>query len=210
MPDSTTLLLFAGSALALLAIPGPSVVYVFARTLEHGRPAGLASMLGLETGALAHVGLSAVGVTAVVAASAWSLTALRYAGAAYLVVLGLRELRRRRPMPGAAAAGTTPIPHRRLFLDGVLVDLLNPKTGLFFLAFLPQFVDPARGPVTSQVLVLGVCFVLLAGVVDTCYALAADRLRSRLERRTTDGRSGFWRRCSGVVYFALGGVTVLA
>ena len=176
MPTTTTLLVFVPSTLALLAVPGPSVVYVVTRTLEQGRRAGLVSMLGLETGALVHVALSALGVTALLAASDWAFLAVKYAGATYLVVLGMRQLRRRPAGAGAADSPTTS--EARLFRDGVLVDLLNPKTGLFFLAFLPQFVEPVRGPVAGQVLVLGVCFVVLAALTDGTYALVTSVVRT--------------------------------
>ncbi len=218
MPTTTTLALFVVSTLALLAVPGPSVVYVVTRTLERGRRAGLVSVLGLETGALVHVALSAVGVTAVLAASAWAFTAVKLAGAAYLVVLGVRQLRRRpRAASGAdgdGALGSTS--YLRLFRDGVLVDLLNPKTGLFFLAFLPQFVEPGRGPVAAQVIVLGVCFVALAALTDGSYALVTALVRQRVAARRARTRAQaagprrLLDRVTGAVYCALGGVTVLA
>jgi threonine/homoserine/homoserine lactone efflux protein len=213
MPTLTTLVVFLGSTLALLAVPGPSVIYVVTRTLEQGRTAGLVSMLGLEAGALLHVGLSAVGVTALLAASEVAFTAVRYAGAAYLVMLGVRQLRRRAVVPGEAVT-TPPASRPRLFRDGVLVDLLNPKTGLFFLAFLPQFVEPGRGPAALQVLVLGGCFVVLAALTDGSYALAAAGLRRSLTRRRAaadgTGRRTSMDRLTGAVYFALGGLTVVA
>jgi threonine/homoserine/homoserine lactone efflux protein len=209
MPTTTTLLLFLASTLALLAVPGPSVVYVVTRTLEQGRRAGLVSMLGLETGALVHVTLSALGVTAVLAASDWAFLVVKYTGATYLVVLGLLQWRRR-AVPASETAGLTVTSSVRLFRDGVLVDLLNPKTGLFFLAFLPQFVEPGRGPVATQVLVLGVCFVVLAALTDGAYALVTSVVRHRMARRRSDSRHPVLERFSGVVYCALGGVTALA
>jgi threonine/homoserine/homoserine lactone efflux protein len=216
MPTLSTLAVFAVSTLALLAVPGPSVVYVVTRTLEQGRRAGLVSVLGLETGALVHVALSAVGVTAILAASSWAFLLVKYAGAAYLIGLGLRQLRRRPAVAEAESSLPTAVAsYVRLFRDGVLVDLLNPKTGLFFLAFLPQFVEPGRGPVATQVLVLGVCFVVLAALTDGTYALVTSAIRHRVAARTARGAGSGAKhpalaRLTGAIYCALGGVTVLA
>ncbi len=207
MPEPSTLLLFAASTLALLVVPGPSVVYVVARTLEHGRGAGLVSVLGIEAGALVHVAAATAGLTAVLASSELAFTAIRWAGAAYLVVLGVRSLRRRPSLHGEAAEATS-ASLLRLFRAGVLVDLLNPKTGIFFLAFLPQFVDPARGAAALQVAVLGVLFVALAALTDGTYALVAAALRARLRGARRGG--GRLARASGGVYLGLGALTVLA
>lgn len=183
MPAAETLLIFAVSTLALLLVPGPSVLFVVARTVEHGRRAGLISMLGVETGALAHVVIAAAGMSALVASSPTALVVLRYVGGAYLLWLGAQALRRRRALvrgePQAAQAS-----HCSLYRQGVLVDLLNPKTALFFLAFLPSFVQPGHGPVAMQVAVLGCTFVVLATLTDGTYALAA----ARLSRRVRPGR----------------------
>ena len=178
MPAADTLLVFALATLALLAIPGPSVLFVVARTVEHGRAAGLVSMLGVETGALVHVAVAAAGLSALVASSPTALTVLRWAGGAYLLWLGAQALRRRRAaLAGAPAPRTS---KARLFRQGVLVDLLNPKTALFFLAFLPGFVERGQGPVALQVAMLGCCFVVLATLTDGAYALASARISRRV------------------------------
>jgi threonine/homoserine/homoserine lactone efflux protein len=195
MPSLATVALFAVSTLALLAVPGPSVLYVVARTVEQGRTAGLISVLGLETGALIHVAAAAVGLSALVASSPTAFAVLRYGGAAYLLWLGVRTLRRNR----ADAAGTpAPASHARLFRDGVMVDLLNPKTALFFLAFLPGFVHSDAGPVGLQVVVLGLVFVALAALTDGAYAVAT----ARVSRRVTRGRR--MARASAGAYGLLG------
>lgn len=210
VPSTTVLLTFLAATVVVLAVPGPAVVYVVTRTLEQGRTAGLVSMLGLETGAFVHVALSAVGLTAVLAASDWALPVVRYAGGAYLLVLGVRELRHRRPLTAGVEPRARAVRPARLFLDGLLVDLLNPKTALFFLAFLPQFVRPGHGPVALQVAVLGMCFVVVAGMVDTGYALAADGVRRRLARGGADRRrASYLRPLSAVVYCLLGGAAIL-
>lgn len=210
LPGSAALLGFLGASLATLAVPGPSVVYVVARATAHGRRAGLWSMAGLETGAALHVAAAAAGLAALLARSPALFDAVRWTGAAYLVWLGVRELRAARTV-GAVTGDdgpASPPPRRwRLFADGVLVDVLNPKTALFFLAFLPQFADPARGPVAPQLALLGGLFVGLAALVDSSYALLADRVSWRL-RASDRARRGLGR-ASGGIYLALAGAAVV-
>lgn len=203
MPSTATLLIFATATLALLAIPGPSVIFVVARTLEHGRAAGLVSVLGIETGALVHVAAAATGISALIAASPVAVTALRWGGGLYLVALGVRALAARRggaPVHEPAGTGGRSTTRRRLFAQGVLVDLLNVKTALFFIAFLPQFVEPGRGPVALQTAVLGLTFVALALLSDGAYALVAARLGGR--RAGGAGRG--MTLASGGAYVGLG------
>ena len=204
MPDGSMFPAFLAATLVTVAVPGPSVVFLVARSIELGRSAGLRSMLGLETGALIHVAAAAAGLTALVAASDTALLVLRYGGAAYLLHLGVSRLVAR-PVP--VAAGPVERTTRGLFRDGVLVDLLNPKTALFFLAFLPQFVDPGAGPAAAQVCVLGLCFVTVAVLFDGSYVLLAGRLRERVRRSAAGGR-GF-DRLTGGVYLALAGAAVV-
>jgi threonine/homoserine/homoserine lactone efflux protein len=194
MPSPATLAVFAAASAVLLLLPGPSVLFIVARTLEHGRRGGLISLLGVETGALLHVLAATAGLSALVAASPGALLTVKLAGAGYLLVLGVRALRGRH---AAAPAEGSP----RLFRQGLLVDALNPKTAMFFLAFLPQFIDPA-GPVASQTLVLGLCFVVLATLSDGAYALLAGVLAERLRGRRMN-------RVSGGAYVGLGALTAL-
>ncbi|MFC7877992.1 LysE family translocator [Isoptericola sp. NPDC057391] len=213
LPSSPALLGFLAASLAMLAVPGPSVVYVVARTTAHGRRAGMWSMAGLETGAALHVVAAAAGLAALLARSPALFDAVRWTGAAYLVWLGVRELRAARARaasPGDASGedGAPTAPRSwRLFVDGVLVDVLNPKTALFFLAFLPQFADPARGPVAPQLALLGGLFVGLAALVDSAYALLADRMSWRL--RASERARRRLGRASGGVYLALAGAAVV-
>ena len=207
MPDASTFALFAAACLAFLAIPGPSVFYIVARSLAQGRRAGVASMLGVQAGALVHVAAAAFGVSALIASSAAAFTLVKYAGAAYLVLLGVRRL--------LAAGGEEPEPApwgrasaRRLFSQGVIVNVLNPKTALFFLAFLPQFVDPDAGPVAPQMLVLGTLLVCLGVLSDGTYALLAAGAGRRLRRGEASRR--LLDRLSGGVFVALGVVAALA
>jgi threonine/homoserine/homoserine lactone efflux protein len=207
MPDPSTLLLFAGAALALIVIPGPAVLYILAQSVEHGRQAGVVSAIGVAAGGLVHIVAAAVGISALVVSSAVAFSIVKYAGAAYLLYLGIRRLLDR----GADGEDAVPSEARplRIFRRGVIVNVLNPKTALFFLAFLPQFVDPARGAVLPQILVLGTLFVLLALLSDSLYALGAGVLAARLRRRRAGARDA-GRYASAAVYITLGGATALA
>jgi threonine/homoserine/homoserine lactone efflux protein len=201
-PDSTALWLFCLAALALLAVPGPAVLYIVVQSAEQGRRVGLASVAGVHLGTLAHVAAAAGGLSALIVASATAFAVVKYAGAAYLVYLGIRKLLEQpAPTPAAPVGG----PLRRAVVRGAVVNLLNPKTALFFLAFLPQFVDTSRGGVWSQVLSLGLVFIGLGLVSDSLYALAAGTIGGLLRRRRDALRYG-----SGVVFVGLGAVAALA
>ena len=202
MPAASTLLLFAVASLALLAVPGPAVIYLVTRSATQGRAAGLVSVLGVETGTFAYAVAAAAGLTGLVAASQTGFTIVRFAGAAYLVYLGVRRLLERGDVDAAA-----PSARSRLFLRGLLVQLLNPKIAVFFLAFLPQFVDPDRGPVGVQSLILGTLFTVLAILGDGAYVLAADAVSGRLRRGRGLRRLARW---SGGVYIGLGVTAALS
>ena len=206
MPSLSTFALFAGASLALLVVPGPAVLYIVTRSAEQGRRAGLASVAGVHVGTVVHVVAAAAGLSALLVSSATAFSVVKYVGAAYLVALGLRRLLGRRllvrgPKDGRGGPARLPSP-ARAFRQGVVVNVLNPKTALFFLAFLPPFLDPARGPLFGQVLVLGLTFILLGLVSDGTYALLASYAASRWRRRERVARLG--ERASGVVYVALG------
>ena len=200
-----SLLGFIAAALVLLLTPGPGVMYIVARSIGQGSRAGLVSVLGLSAGALVHVAAAAAGISTILLASATAFGLVKAAGAAYLIYLGIRTLLAR----GAVASTEvcTPRSSRRLFADGALVSILNPKIALFFLAFLPQFVDPGRGPVAQQILLLGLLYVALALVTDSAYALLAGSLRHRLRDRALQGPLP--RYISGSVYLGLGVGTAL-
>jgi threonine/homoserine/homoserine lactone efflux protein len=195
-PDSTAVWLFCLAALALLAVPGPAVLYIVVQSAEQGRRAGLASVGGIHVGSLVHVAAATAGLSALIVASAVAFSVVKYAGAAYLVYLGVRKLLERSAIDDVDRPAE---PLRSAFLRGIVVNVLNPKTALFFLAFLPQFVDPDRGAVWSQVLVLGLLFVALGLVSDSLYALAAGTVGGLLRRRRNALRYG-----SGLVYIGLG------
>mgnify|MGYP003895119393 CR=1 FL=1 len=177
--DLASIALFFLAALAIALSPGPGIFYVAARTLAGGRDEGLASSLGTGLGGLVHVAAGAVGVSALVLASAEAFALLKIAGAIYLIWLGIRMIRQAGHQ-AQIAAGMHAVPTgvRRAFSEGILVEALNPKTAAFFLAFLPQFVDPAAGPVWLQFLLLGLVSVVLNTAVDVVIALMASRARS--------------------------------
>jgi len=197
VPDGSTLLLFAGASLALLAVPGPAVIYVVTRSLDQGHRAGIISVLGVETGTFAYALAAAAGLTGLIAASEIGFTVVKYAGAAYLIYLGIRKLcERDEPLQASSSARS------RLYLRGVLVQLLNPKIAIFFLAFLPQFVDASRGAIAVQILVLGTIFTLLAVLSDGAYVLLAGAVGRWL--RTGDRARRGLAKVSGGVYIGLG------
>lgn len=201
MPDATTYGLFVAAALALLLVPGPAVFYVIARGIEGGRPAGLVSCLGIEAGTLLHAAFAAVGLSAIVASSATAFAVVKWMGAAYLVYLGLKKLFGNDESDEPVEVAREPL--GRVFVQGVLVQVLNPKVALFFLAFLPQFVDPSRGPVWAQILLLGTTLGAIGFFTDGLYALLGGSAGGWLKRRGT-GLRRTGRYLSGGVYLALG------
>ena len=201
-PSFSAVELFAVASIALLLIPGPAVLYVVTQSAEQGRSAGLASVAGIHIGTFVHIVAAAVGLSALILASAVAFSAVKFAGAAYLVYLGIRKLLER---PAIDETEPRRAPLRTVFARGAIVNVLNPKTALFFLAFLPQFVDTDRGAVWSQVVTLGLVFVALGLVSDSAYAMAGDAAGSLLRHRATA-----MRRISGTIYVGLGAVAAFA
>jgi threonine/homoserine/homoserine lactone efflux protein len=205
MPDNASLLAFTAAALVVLLIPGPGVLYVVARSLSQGQRAGLTSVLGLSAGAFVHVVAATVGLSAILLASATAFGVVKMLGAAYLIYLGIRVLVAR---PASRAAEVvTARSLRRVFTDGVVVSVLNPKIAVFFLAFLPHFADPSRGSVPRQIFVLGALYCLLSLCTDGAYALLASRLRNWFQGPLVRGPIS--RYASGAVYVGLGVSTAL-
>ena len=204
MIDPSKLPLFIVAAVALLLVPGPAVLYITARSASQGRTAGLVSVLAIETANLIQAVAAGLGLSAILLSSALAFDVVKYLGAGYLIYLGIRKLRS--PEQAADEEIKQDSLHQ-IYWQGVAVNILNPKTALFFFAFLPQFVDPARGNVIAQNLLLGLIFVALAIVTDSLYALAisafADQLRGN-QRFQTGGRY-----FAGLVYVALGITTAL-
>jgi threonine/homoserine/homoserine lactone efflux protein len=201
IPSAASIGLFAVAATLLLLTPGPAVLYVVARSIEQGRVAGLASVFGITTGTLVHVLASTLGLSALLASSTLAFAAVKYAGAGYLIYMGVRRILNQTDAP----ASQLKLPRRslgRLYRDGFIVNLLNPKTGLFFLAFLPQFVEPARGAVAFQIAFLGLLFTLMGLTSDGLYALVAGTAGRWVKRQ---GRYLRWERfVSGGVFIGLG------
>jgi len=205
MPSLPTLALFILAALTLLLIPGPAVLYIVTRSAQHGRRAGFASVLGVEAASLVHALAAALGLSAILLASAAAFEVVKYAGAAYLVYLGIRTLLSRDdPAVGTASSERKLGAH---FGKGLLVNLLNPKTALFFYAFLPQFVDPGKGGIQAQIFLLGALFVLLATCTDGMYSLLASSVGKWLFSSTRVRKAR--RYVSAGIYVALGVVTAV-
>ena len=204
--EPETLAVFALAALAILAVPGPAVVDIVTRSIDQGRGAGLTSVLGIHVGTLVHLTAATVGLSAILVSSAMAFTVVKVLGALYLIVIGIRTLFGRAD-PADTDPQRPPRRRRRDFAEGIVVNVLNPKTALFFLAFLPQFVDPARGQASLQILVLGLTFVLLGLVTDSIWALAAGSAGATL--RKSRRWAQVQRYVSGSVFVALGLVTAV-
>jgi threonine/homoserine/homoserine lactone efflux protein len=206
VPDPSRLVFFVGAALALLVVPGPAVLYIVTQSIGQGRKAGIACTTGIHSGTLVHVAAATIGLSALLASSAVAFDVVKYAGAAYLIVVGARRL---------LGLERSDVPHEerlrsygQLYPQGIVVNLLNPKTALFFLAFLPQFVDPSRGAAWRQILVLGLLFSVLGFLSDSSWALVAGTLGERLRRSTRFPQ--IQRYVSGAIFVGLGAVAALS
>jgi threonine/homoserine/homoserine lactone efflux protein len=201
MPGSSTLVVFCAAAVLLLVVPGPSVIYIVTRSIDQGRRAGLVSTLGIHVGTTVHVTAAALGLSALLMSSAVVFDAVRYLGAAYLIFLGVRRLRGRdEDITADAREAGDGLP--RIFAQGIVVNVLNPKTALFFFAFLPQFVDVSKGHVPLQIAFLGAIFIGLGMLSDGSYALAAAFLGRWLRGSLRFAR--MQRMLTGSVFVALG------
>ena len=205
MPSVSTIFAFAAASLVLLLIPGPAVLYILNRSVSDGRNVGIAAVGGLELGNLVHAIAAAAGLSAVLATSAAAFNTVKWLGVAYLLFVGIRTLMKPPEVIDADQPGVTV---RRAFAQGVVVNVLNPKVALFFLSFLPQFIHPADGHAGLQALVLGLVFVLIGCITDSCYSLLASSLRGVLVR----GRAlPFVRRyVAGTMFIGLGLVAATA
>lgn len=205
MINISQLYLFMAAALVLLLLPGPAVLYITARSASQGRMAGFVSVLAIETANFIQAVAAALGLSAILLSSALAFDVVKYLGAAYLIYLGIRKLLAAHD--GMENETVKRESLSRIYWQGFMINILNPKTALFFFAFLPQFVDPARGNVTGQTLLLGCIFVGMAVITDSLYALLASSLAERLT-----GNLGFakgQRYFAGLVYVGLGVTTAL-
>ena len=204
MPDVETLLVFTLAALVLNISPGPSNFYVLSRSVSQGTGAGLVAAIGLGLGSLVHVGAAAIGLSVIFQASATAYTVFKLLGAAYLIWLGIMTLRAG-PLQPMEAVKTPRRGHGRILRESALVEVLNPKTALFFLAFLPQFVDVSAGPIAPQMLLLGMIVTVTALPCDALVAVASGSLAARLRDSALARRVLNW--LSGGLLLGLG-VTV--
>ena len=200
LPDAATLLLFMTAALALNVTPGPDMLYVIARSVGEGRTAGIVSSLGIAAGCLVHTLAVALGLAGLLRAVPVAFEIVKWMGAGYLVWLGVRALRKHAVAPGHAKL--VPASNAAIFRQGMLTNVLNPKVALFFLAFLPQFVDPERGPVALQLISLGLLFNVSGTLVNVLVAVLASGAGAWSRRRF--GESPVMRRLTGVLFIGLG------
>jgi threonine/homoserine/homoserine lactone efflux protein len=205
IPNPSSLLLFVSAALLLLVIPGPAVCYIVGRSIGHGRSAGLVSALGIAVGSLVHTAAAAVGLSALLLSSAVAFAAVKYLGAAYLIYLGIQKLRREESFE---LSNSPRVKLSRIFAQGIVVNVLNPKAALFYFAFLPQFVNPSRGNLAVQILFLGVLFAFLGVATDTFWALTAGTVANLFRRNPRAMRTQ--RYVSGGMLISLGVATALA
>ena len=203
--DSPRLAVFVVAALVLLLVPGPSVLYIVARSIDQGRRAGITSVLGIHVETLVHIAAATAGLSALIVSSAVAFTAVKTAGAVYLIGLGLWTIFVRRAEPDVALGGQRAL--RRVFAQGIVVNVLNPKTALFFLAFLPQFVDPNAAHPALQVAFLGLLFMALGLVTDSLWAVVAGTAGGVLRRSARYVK--IQRYVAGSVYVGLGVATAL-
>lgn len=206
MFESSQLTIFITASLALLVLPGPAVLYITARSANQGRVAGFVSVLAIEAANLAQAIAAGLGLTAILLSSALAFDIVKYIGAAYLIYLGVRKLLTKEESSTTQEVKRESL--RQIFWQGFAINILNPKTALFFFAFLPQFVNPAKGNATLQTLMLGVLFVLLAIITDSIYAFIASSLAEKLNTNSTfqKGQKYF----AGLVYIGLGVTTALS
>ncbi|HSS62875.1 MAG TPA: LysE family translocator [Gammaproteobacteria bacterium] len=203
LPDGTTLFVFLGASLVLLVTPGPAVFYIVARSIDQGRIAGVVSTLGVAAGSCVHSAAAALGISALLASSALAFNVVKLIGAGYLIYLGIRKFLVADPVETDIVVAYKRL--REIFVQGVIVNVFNPKTALFFLAFLPQFVDVSRGNVALQMILLGVVFALLGILSDGAYAIAAGSFGQWLKSHAGVLRAQ--RYFAGSVFITLGVLT---
>ncbi|MGX9707430.1 LysE family translocator [Laceyella tengchongensis] len=195
----STIWLFIIATTTLLIIPGPAVLYIMARSIDQGKKAGLVSVLGVSLGGAVHVLAGAIGVSAILMTSATAFNIVKYLGAAYLIYLGCKTLFSTADLTASEKQSGTRKTACKIFCESALVEIMNPKTALFFLAFFPQFISPSAGSVTVQFVLLGTIFVILALISDGLYAILAASIMKRIQVS-----SRMQNRITGYLYLALG------
>ncbi|MFC3997563.1 LysE family translocator [Nocardiopsis sediminis] len=207
MPEPHSIVLFVLAALVLILAPGPNFIYILTRSVSQGPRAGVISALGVELGTLVHVGAAAVGLSSLLAASAIAFDVVRYIGAAYLIYLGIRAIVGRGDID-VEPGGAPPRAGLRILRDGVLVNVFNPKVALFFLAFLPQFVDPAQGSAVGQILVYGALMAAMGLCMDLVFAFGGGGVSRWLRRHPVVAARQ--RYAVGGVYLSMGAAAALS
>ncbi|MBH0332392.1 RhtB family transporter [Brevibacillus brevis] len=200
--EFSTIWLFVVAASTLLLIPGPAVLYIMARSIDQGKKAGLVSVLGVSLGGSVHVLAGAIGVSAILMTSATAFHIVKYLGAAYLIYLGCKTLFSKSDSTASEIPKAPRKKLRKIFYESALVEVMNPKTALFFLAFFPQFIAPTAGSVTVHFLLLGTIFIILAFISDGLYAVLAASMRKRIVGSTASSK--VMNRITGYFYIALG------
>ena len=203
MFESSQLYLFLIASFALLITPGPAVLYIVARSMNQGKMAGIASVLGVETANFLHASAAALGLSAILLSSALAFNLVKYLGAAYLIYLGVRKILSKGEETKAKLGQQEKL--SRIYSQGFVVNLFNPKTALFFFAFLPQFVNTSLTNVTLQMFLLGIMFVLMALITDSTYALVSSSLADKLNSNDNFARNQ--RYFTGLIYIGLGVLT---
>ena len=205
MPDANTVLVVALASLVLVVVPGPAVIYILTRSVSQGRTAGLASAVGVNLGSAVHVLAAVAGLSLILARSTYAYSVVKWLGVGYLAWIGYRTLTSRDT--GFTEPDTQPQSLRRVFTQGVLVNVLNPKVAIFFLAFLPQFVDATSPNPTLQTFVLGMTLVSIGLLSDSIYAMIGGSLGDLFRRRPGAARAT--RLTAGFTYLALAGIAAV-
>ena len=203
MFEASQLYLFLIASLALLLTPGPAVLYIVARSINQGRMAGIVSVLGVETANFFHASAAAFGLSAILLSSALAFDIVKYLGAAYLIYLGIRKIVAREDQAKTVVGKQESL--SRIYSQGFVVNLFNPKTALFFFAFLPQFVNISNGNITLQIFLLGMMFVLMGVITDGAYAIISSSIANQLNANQNFARNQ--RYFTGLIYIGLGVVT---
>jgi len=206
MFDLSSLTFFFASASILLIIPGPAVIYIVTRSLDQGKWAGIVSTLGIGVGTLFHIVAAAFGISAIVVSSVLAFNIVKYGGAAYLIYLGIQKILSKEELN--IESNYNKVKLSKIFYQGIVVNLLNPKTALFFFAFLPQFINYNRGNVTAQILILGFLFVFMGLISDGTYALLAGFLGKWIKKNIRFLKAQ--KYLSGSIYFTLGVAAALS
>jgi len=206
MFESSQLYLFLIASLALLLTPGPAVLYIVARSINQGRMAGIVSVLGVETANFFHASAAALGLSAILLSSALAFDIVKYLGAAYLIYLGFRKIVAREDQGKSEVGKQESL--SRIYSQGFVVNLFNPKTALFFFAFLPQFVNTSNGNITLQIFLLGIIFVVMGMITDSSYALISSSIANQLNASQNFARNQ--RYFTGLIYIGLGVVTAFS